>query len=316
LKQEIPTYHAPHYLPGGHLQTIVPALTRKVSMPVHYERERIETSDKDFLDLDWLKNGNKKLLILCHGLEGSSDRPYIMGMARQFFNDLYDVLAWNYRGCSEEINLAPRMYHSGATEDLHFVFNHAAAAYDEVHLIGFSLGGNLVLKYLGEQGSDCKIKRAVAFSVPLDLHDGVTSLDRGINKAYAYRFLRSLRRKILVKHEQFPDLIDVSSLQDIKTIYDFDDTYTSHLHGFHNATDYYYKCSSIHFIESISIPTLIVNAANDPMIGKIAISPRPFPNHDHVTFHLSNKGGHCGFSGYSSKTLWSEKVALSFINEG
>ena len=306
-------YHPPFFLPGGHLQTIVPALTRKVRLPKPYRRERINTPDEDFLDLDWLESGHKKLLILCHGLEGSSDRPYILGMARHFFNHQFDVLAWNFRGCSGEINRAKRMYHSGATDDLAYVIDHAKRRYDELYLIGFSLGGNLSLKYLGEKGANTPIKKAVTFSVPLDLHDGVTLLDQGFNQIYVRRFLNTLKKKVLLKHAQYPDLIDLSPLSDISTVYDFDDTYTSRLHGFHGAADYYYQCSSIRFVQNIMIPTQVINAANDPMIGKIAISKQPFETNENVQFLLSKSGGHCGFSGYNNRVLWSEEMALRFI---
>jgi predicted alpha/beta-fold hydrolase len=302
------------FLPGGHLQTILPALTRKVKPPIPYIRERISTSDGDFLDLDWMQQDQEKLVILSHGLEGSSDRPYIMGMGRFLFRNGFDILAWNFRGCSGEMNRALRMYHSGATDDLSSVVTYAQNYYKRIFLIGFSLGGNLTLKYLGEQGAEAPVERAVTYSVPLDLHDGVTYLDQGFNRLYALRFLKSLKKKVLAKHYQYPRDIDITSLDEIETVYDFDDTYTSWIHGFHGAPDYYYHCSSIRFVENIKIPTLIVNAANDTMIGKIATSEQPFPNHDTVDFMLTRYGGHCGF-GMFEKTYWSEIVALNYLNE-
>src|SRR5690349_18377924 len=159
-------YSPPLFLFSPHLETIFPALLRRVDLK-SYTRERITTPDNDFLDLDWLKQDSHKLVILSHGLEGNSTRPYIKGMAKALFEEGYDILAWNFRGCSEEMNKQLRFYHSGATDDLDVVVKHAAEKkYDEIFLVGFSLGGNLTLKYLGEQASSSKIKKAVAISVP------------------------------------------------------------------------------------------------------------------------------------------------------
>ncbi|MEQ8239911.1 MAG: alpha/beta fold hydrolase, partial [Cyclobacteriaceae bacterium] len=143
-------YQRPKVLFNGHIETIYPALFRKVTLPTLPVRERITTVDDDFLDIDWYRNGKNKVVILQHGLEGSSDRPYILGMARAFLLQSFDVCAWNFRGCSGEVNKAKIFYHSGATYDLENVVNHASKEYDQIFLVGFSLGGNLTLKYLGE----------------------------------------------------------------------------------------------------------------------------------------------------------------------
>jgi uncharacterized protein len=166
------TLRSPFWLPDGHFQSIYPSLFRKIALP--YVRERITTPDDDFLDLDWLcADGlNHRLVILSHGLEGSSTRQYVTGMARLMSENNYDVLAWNYRSCSEELNRQARFYHSGETTDLQLVINHAIAkGYTDICLMGFSLGGNLTLKYVGEQGAGINpvIKKAVVFSVPMDL---------------------------------------------------------------------------------------------------------------------------------------------------
>ncbi|MFT6136116.1 MAG: putative alpha/beta-fold hydrolase [Cyclobacteriaceae bacterium] len=315
INLHLPTYKAPKVLFNGHLQTIVPALTRKIVVPFQYARERIVTPDDDFLDLDWLASDQKKLIILNHGLEGNSSRPYIFGMAVHLFQQGYDVLAWNYRGCSGEMNRAKRMYHSGATDDLDFVIQHASKKYDAISLVGFSLGGNLTLKYLGEQKAATPIKCALTFSVPLDLHDGVKYLDQGLNRLYAKRFLGTLFDKVKQKHTQYPDLIDLDAMKQIKSLFDFDDTYTSKLHGFSGAVDYYTQCSSINFIDTIAIPTLIVNAKNDPMIGRIALQEGIAEGLSKVQFHLEAEGGHCGFSRGQNQPYWSEEVAVRFLNE-
>ena len=189
---------------NGHIETIVPALFRKVK-GIKYQRQRITTPDDDFLDLDWMKcNSNpsqensKKLVIVSHGLEGNTSRSYIHGMVKAFHSKGYDVLAWNFRGCSEEMNKQLRFYHSGETTDLDFVIEHAEKNYNQIHLIGFSLGGNVTLKYLGEKKHNLnpKIKKAVAISVPIDLKSSCMEISKPFNWPYSNRFLRSLKDKI------------------------------------------------------------------------------------------------------------------------
>ncbi|MBL3655261.1 YheT family hydrolase [Fulvivirga sediminis] len=291
---------------------------RKVK-DLHYTRERIPTPDDDFLDLDWVKKENKDLVIISHGLEGSSTRPYIKGMAKAFSEEGFDVLAWNFRGCSEEINKQLRFYHSGATEDLDHVVKHALnEGYTGIHLIGFSLGGNLTLKYVGEQGENInpKVKKAVAFSVPLDLGSSCDTIAQSSNVIYSSRFLKNLKNKIRRKAELMPNQISVAQLNTVKTIRDFDEMFTAPLHGFDNAADYYHQCSSIHFLKHIAIPTLIVNAKNDPFLSDECYPEEELAQHPHVTFEMPERGGHVGFTEFNTeKRYWSEKRALSFINK-
>lgn len=307
-------YTAPLFLFNAHLETIYPSLLRRVGIQP-YRRERIPTVDQDFLDLDWLENNSKKLIIISHGLEGSSHRPYVKGLARAGFAAGYDILAWNFRGCSGEINRQLRFYHSGATEDLHAVVTHALnqRKYTEIYLMGFSLGGNLTLKYAGERTVSEAIKKVVVFSVPLNLQTSCAKISQPANWIYANRFLKSLKNKILLKQVAYPEL-DISPLSQIKTIQTFDDRYTAPLHGFENAAHYYDQCSSIRFVNNITIPTLIINAQNDPFL-----SPECFPVHQlkhHPTIRLETpvRGGHVGFAQFSKSGLyWSEERALHFI---
>ncbi|UII24981.1 alpha/beta fold hydrolase [Fulvivirga maritima] len=317
MKDKI-NYKAPRFYFSPHLETIFPSILRKVK-DVPYERERISTPDDDFLDLDWVKKGNKSLVIISHGLEGSSTRPYIKGMAKVFSEEGFDVLAWNFRGCSEEINKQLRFYHSGATEDLDHVVHHALQqGYTSLYLIGFSLGGNLTLKYVGEQGKNINpaVKKAIAFSVPLDLGSSCDTIAQSSNFIYSSRFLKNLKEKIRRKAELMPNQISVSQLDTVKTIRDFDDMFTAPLHGFTNAADYYNQCSSLHFLKSIAIPTLIVNAKNDPFLSEKCYPVEELANHPQVTFEMPERGGHVGFTEFNSqKRYWSEKRALSFINK-
>jgi uncharacterized protein len=305
-------YKRPSLLFSGHLETIYPALFRTIELP--YKRERIPTPDGDFLDLDWIKNNSKKLVIISHGLEGNSSRAYMKGMAKAFSEKGFDVIAWNFRGCSAEMNKLLRFYHSGATDDLDSVVRHAQRnGYTEIYLIGFSLGGNLTLKYLGERNSSTEITKAVVFSTPLDLHTSCLKISKPGNVIYSARFLKSLKNKIIQKSKLIPGL-DLKGIERIDTLISFDDRYTAPLHGFDSALDYYNKCSSIHFIESITLPTLIVNAQNDPFLSELCYPISEVKNHPWVKFENPQFGGHVGFAQFNKNGLyWSEERALSFL---
>ncbi len=307
------SYRAPAHLRGGHLQTIYPALFRRVPL-ITRDRERLELPDGDFLDLDWAAEGRERLAILSHGLEASSAAPYIQGMAAALRRHGWDVLAWNYRGCSGEQNRLLPFYHSGATEDLHEVVKHALAVHPaaRIDLIGFSLGGNMTLKYLGERPASPRLHRAVAFSVPCDLACSSVRLASRANRFYMERFLRSLRVKLTRKEPLFPGEIDLEGLHEVRNFKQFDDRYTAPLHGFRDAADYWRRASSRPFLPRIGIPALLVNAANDPFLG-----PGCFPHEEAAAsthFHLETpaEGGHVGFAS-AAGDYWSERRALRFL---
>lgn len=309
-------YNPPSILFNRHVETIYPALFRTVDT-ITYNRERIPTPDDDFLDLDWLKSNSEKLVVISHGLEGNTSRAYIKGMAKAFYQNGYDVLTWNYRGCSGELNRQLRFYHSGATEDLDVVLTHAlkTKSYQSVALIGFSLGGNLTLKYLGEKGTSLhpSITKSVAFSVPLDLYKSCLTISQPSNWIYSQRFIKTLKEKVVAKSRLKPEL-DVSGIDKITTLVDFDDNFTAPLHQFKGALDYYERCSSIHFVDKIAVPTLIVNALNDPFLNKDCYSEPALLNHSFVQFENPERGGHVGFALFNQNGLyWSELRALNFI---
>ncbi|QOI98643.1 MAG: alpha/beta fold hydrolase [Flammeovirgaceae bacterium] len=307
-------YSPPIFLFNGHLETIYPALLRKVTLQP-YHRERITTPDNDFLDLDWLKQGSEKLVIISHGLEGNTHRAYIKGMARALFLNGFDVLAWNYRGCSEEMNRQLRFYHSGATDDLAVVINHAVKQqYKAINLVGFSLGGNLTLKYLGEPRKHPDVlRKAIVFSVPLDLHTSCLKISQPSNWIYANRFLVSLKEKVQRKARMMPEL-DSKGLGKIKSLMEFDDVITGPLHGFSNALDYYAQCSSIKFVNGINHPVLIINAKNDPFLSKECYPVNELEHHSKVKFIAPQRGGHVGFAEFNSNGLyWSERQAIAFL---
>ncbi len=309
-------YKPPKILFNPHFETIVPALFRRVKF-IPFQRKRINTPDDDFLDLDWAKQGSNQLVIISHGLEGNSHKPYVRGMAKAFHDQGKDVLAWNYRGCSGEINNQLRFYHSGATDDLEIVINHTLQkGYETINLIGFSLGGNITLKYLGEKANDIpsQIAKAVAISVPLDLHASCLKISQPDNLIYSKRFLRNLKKKIRLKAKKMPDKISARGLNKYKTLMAFDDAYTAPIHGFDNAVEYYTKCSSIYFLDKIKTPTLIINALNDPFLSKECYPIAQLHGNDFVCLETPDNGGHVGFSEFNKKKLyWSEQRALAFI---
>lgn len=307
-------YLPPFFLFNPHLETIFPALLRRVTL-TRYTRERISTPDDDFLDLDWLTGNSERVAIISHGLEGNSSRPYIKGMAKALFDDGYDVLAWNFRGCSEEMNRQLRFYHSGATDDLDTVIRHVARSkkYKSIFLVGFSLGGNITLKYLGERGADCLVSRAVVFSVPMELKTSCEKISRPENWIYSRRFLKSLKNKIIIKARQRKE-IDVTGLAAIQTLSEFDDRYTAPLHGFRDALDYYEQCSSIRFVKDIRIPTLIINTLNDPFLSEPCFPVALLENHPFVNLQVPARGGHVGFAQFNKNGLyWSEQRAVEFL---
>jgi len=312
-------YVKPKILINRHLETIVPGLFRKVkNLPKCY-RMKIDTKDGDFLELDRYLTASKKVVIISHGLEGNSERPYILGAVKKFTDSNWDVIAWNYRGCGTQMNKTEKFYHSGATYDLDVVVEYAATEhYETIALLGFSLGGNLTLKYLGESGADLndKIKATAAFSVPFDLAGCANEIDKSHNFLYSRRFLKSLRRKAREKEKVMPGFMDLSKLAEIDSIWEFDDKFTAPLHGFRDAPDYYARCSAIHFIDSIKIPTLVVNAANDPFLSPSCLDGTKFEPLENVYFEMPKKGGHVGFSDYSnSGSYWSDRRAFDFISE-
>jgi predicted alpha/beta-fold hydrolase len=314
------TLKSPFWLKGAHAQSIFPALFRKVDLS-NPRLERLTLPDDDFLDVDWYVQGDslgdKPLLIVSHGLEGNSQRPYVKGLVKSFLELGVNAMAWNYRSCSGEPNKALRFYHSGATDDLDFVIQHAIQqGAKEIYLAGFSLGGNLTLKWLGEKGENPpkSIRKAVAFSVPLHLSSSSRTLARWDNGIYTSRFLQTLIEKVKEKSARYPLDITPAMLSSIRSLFDFDDVITGPLHGFKDAEDYYEKSSSLYFIDKIRIPTLIINAKNDPFL-----SPECFPESlvstlEHVFLEIPQEGGHCGFypSSYQGQ-LWSEKRAVNWL---
>lgn len=313
-------YCPPWWLPGGHVQTIFPALFRRVRTP-SFTRARLSLPDQDFLLLDSLRACRRRsvtVVVLSHGLEGHSGRAYMRGMALACIAVGWDVCARNFRACGGEMNLSPAMYHSGQTDDLHRVVLHClAGGYRRILLVGFSMGGNQILKYLGEDpaGVPEEVRGAVVFSVPCHLAGAARVLDLPRNALYMRHFLGTLREKVRQKHALYPDLYPLDGLETIRTFAEFDRRYTAPAHGFASAEDYWEKASSLPHLGGIRVPTLLVNAANDPFL-----SPACFPSalarkNPHLTLEIPPQGGHVGFTPRAGgREYWSETRAVDFFS--
>ncbi|MCX8492467.1 MAG: alpha/beta fold hydrolase [Cyclobacteriaceae bacterium] len=312
------SYKKPFYYWNGHWETIVPSMFRKID-GVTYQRERLELPDGDFVDLDELKQDSSKLVIITHGLEGNSNRHYAKGMAKYFFQNGWDAIAWNCRGCSGHTNRLPRFYHHGATEDLAAVVQHALdrKRYKTIVLIGFSMGGSMTLKYLGERGIevDPTLKTAVVFSVPCDLGASASELDKTSRKFYLNRFLKKLSVKIKAKSQRFPKMIDAEGFDQIKSFREFDNRYTAPLHGFKNADDFYEKASCGPYLIHIKKPVLIVNSWSDPFLPLACFPIDIAKSHEYVHLETPKHGGHTAFSLIGKKENWMELRALEFISQ-
>jgi len=307
-----------NWLRIGHIETVYPAMFRHFK-DVHYQRERIDTPDDDFLDLDWIKGGFQNLVIISHGLEGSSERQYVKSCARYFHQHGFDVLAWNYRSCSGEMNKQLRLYHHGVTDDLETVVNHCVdhGKYKNMVLVGFSMGGSTTLKYLGEAGITYPkhIVAAATFSVPCNLWDSALELTNTTNYFYRRRFLKKMIQKIKDKHKLYPDQIDISGIDAIDSFGVFDERYTAPLHGFRNARHFYTTSSSDMHYHSIRVPCLIVNAKNDPLLGEKCYPYDLCKENKFVHLETPKTGGHVGFTLMGKKHNWMDFRAHQFISK-
>ncbi|UTD54813.1 hydrolase [Halomonas sp. MS1] len=304
LSSPMPPFRSSRWLPGGHLQTLYSPLWR-TSPQLQRRRERMTLQDGDFIDLDWYgpEGESANCVLLLHGLTGSSSSLYILGQQQALAARGWQSVAVNWRGCSGEPNHRARGYHSGASEDLADVVKQLTLRYPNklFAAIGYSLGGNVLLKYLGEEGSNTPLKAAV--SVPFRLDHCADRISKGFSRIYQARFLRDLRQYVEHKQQAFvrqerreelARLAALEALQGMKTFWDFDGRVTAPLHGFESADDYYHRCSSAFFVEHLRIPTLIVHALDDPFIY-----PQSVPNAEtlpsYVTLELHASGGHVGF---------------------
>lgn len=268
--------------------------------PTHIER--LHTPDGDFLDIHHLDaSTGTPLLLLLHGLEGSIRSHYIQGLLGEASRRSWRAAVLVFRSCGGELNHTRRFYHSGETTDLAFTLDHLAASYPESPIIvtGVSLGGNVLLKFLGEQGpaASRRIRAAAAVSVPYDLSRSARHIDKGFAKVYQRSFIRSLQSKALAKLERFPDLADREKLQSARTMHDFDNCLTAPLHGFRDAEDYYARSSSLNWLDTISVDTLLLNSRDDPFLPPRILDDVRMKAKSNPALHLefTEHGGHVGF---------------------
>lgn len=300
---------------NGHINTIFPTYFRKVT--VEYERERINLEDKDFLDFDWIKKNNKKLLILCHGLEGSSNSHYIKAFAKYFSEMAWDILALNYRFCSGEINRDAKYYVSGKGDEIDIALS-LAKEYEEIVFAGFSLGANKILHYMGSTENKIdKIKGAFVVSPPCDLYGSSIMMNNGINKIYANFFLKQLKEKIVIKQKKYPNIfkdknISIEQALKAKTLIDFDNEFTAKINGCRDAFEYYSKNSSLYCLNKIDRPCHIVTALDDPMMSKTCYPIDAVKKNKNLTLNTPKFGGHVSYASVS-KEYWLEKYAYEYI---
>lgn len=285
------------WLPNPHLQTIWPVLCRRSIKNLKIERERFELPDGDFVDIDWVRNQTSgPLVLILHGLEGSIESHYAKGMLKTISENGWRGAFMHFRGCSGEPNRLPRSYHSGETEDVQYIVEQLIDREPglEIAAIGFSLGGNVLLKWLGETKQSNPLKAAIAISVPFELQKAASYICNGFSKFYQWYFIRCLRESFSRKMRTTPVPLDSSVLTGVNTMYEFDNRITAPLHGFANVDEYYNTSSSRQYLIDIHVPTLLVQAKDDPFMPETVI-PAPSELSPYVHLEVSETGGHVGF---------------------
>ncbi len=319
-------YRAPPWLPGGHAQTIYPFLLPRPS--VSYRRERVHTADGDFWDFDWLDGPRPPglddptpLVVLFHGLEGGSGSHY----ARALMVHLA-ALGWrgvvpHFRGCSGELNRTPRAYHSGDHEEIAALLAavRERAPNAPLYVIGVSLGGSALLNWLGREGTraNAQVRAAAAVSAPLDLMAAGMAIDRGFNRIYSWHFLETLKPKSMTMAQRFPGILDASRIRSARSLYAFDDVVTAPLHGFAGTQDYWSRASSKPWLTGVRVPTLVLNARNDPFVPAASLPDAAMVSGD-VALEQPASGGHVGFlSGpFPGHLQWLPGRLLQFLQHG
>ncbi len=317
-------YQPPFLYRNTYFNTIYTALWRPL-FELKYDRERVELPNGDFIDLDWSRVDSDNLLLCVHGLEGNARKPYMRAMMH-YFNQSHDELSgwdtvgFNLRSCSGEDNRLLGGYHSGNTDDLNYVIDKIIATqiYKKIAIIGFSIGGNIVLKYAGEKGDSIHpiISHVIGFSVPSELKSCSMEFEKPKNWIYLQQFLLSLKPKARNKAQKFPGSFDLKKALAARNFREFDSAYTGPINGFKDCFDYWEKASCLPLLKNITIPTLLINAKDDTFLA-----PECFPYELAKTqpnFHLeiTAKGGHLGFMAPDNEGyLWTERRAWDFVNE-
>lgn len=314
-------FEPPGWASGPHAQTLL-ARALRPEPDISYRRERFDTPDGDFLDVDWgpEPKPDAPMVLVIHGLEGSSRRRYVRSLGSELVTRGVQPVAMNLRGCSGEVNRALRFYHSGETSDPAWLLNELRRRFPErpLGVAGFSLGGNMALKMLGERddGGRGLVQAAAAMSVPYDLAAGCDLLEESLmGRAYSQYFLRSLRRKVAGKREDLAAHVDVVAAAKARTIRDFDDIVTAPVNGFRDASEYYARCSSNRFLAGITVPTLLVHAVDDPFLPAAAIPRAEAETNPSIKLVVHEHGGHVGFleGSFRRPRFWGEEACASFL---
>ena len=312
-------YHAPGWLPGGHAQTIWPVLIKAAPPPL--VRERWDTPDGDFLDVDRLPGpADAPLVILFHGLEGSARSHYAASLLHALAARRWQGAVVHFRGCGGEANRLPRAYHSGDADEIDWLLRRFAEVHPRIprYAAGVSLGGNALLKWLGtrEDSAAGLLRAAAAVSAPVDLAGAGHALGRGFNRIYTRHFLVTLKPSALERLQRHPGLYDAARLRAARNLHDFDDLVTAPLHGFRNVADYWERASSRPHLGGIRVPTLLLNALNDPFLPARFL-PGPAEVSSHVQRCFPAQGGHVGFvsGSFPGRLDWLPQKLLQFFDQ-
>jgi predicted alpha/beta-fold hydrolase len=303
------------WLRSPHLQTLWPVFFKK-RHPLELTAEQVELDDGDFIDLRWSKKTSDKTVLVLHGLEGSLESHYVNGIIFQLEQSGYKPVLMHFRGCGGSMNRLARAYHSGETGDVATIVEHIKNKTGEYPFaaIGFSLGGNVLLKWLGESGESNPLHKAVAVSVPFRLHDAAKRLEKGISRIYREHLLDSLKKTYIEKFKNITSPLNID-VQQLKSFWDYDDKVTAPLHGFAGAQDYYDQCSSRQFLQHIKVPTRIIHSSDDPFMFDETVPDREELSRS-IDFLLTAHGGHVGFisgTGPASLYSWSEQKIIEFL---
>lgn len=312
------------WLPNRHAQTVWRRLAGRLAA-VSYRRERLETPDGDFVDLDWVEGGSAMdalpLVVVLHGLEGSARAQYVLGVLSCAVGRGWAGVAMNFRSCSGELNRQRRFYHSGETGDLDFVVTTLAARQPgrPTALVGFSLGGNVLLKWMGERGGGVvdQVRAAVAVSVPYDLGEAAHRVDHGVGRVYGQVFLRTLKAKALAKTARFPGMVDPRVVKRISSFAQFDELVTAPIHGFTGARDYWSRSSAIPGLSAIRRPALLLSACDDPFLSSASLPREAVGRSPYLEADFVERGGHVGFVGGAcpwAPSYWADHRAVAFLD--
>jgi predicted alpha/beta-fold hydrolase len=300
---------------NGHFSTIYAARVKQFYAP-NYQREKLELLDGDFLTVDYKLKSKEKAVIICHGLEGNSQRTYVNSCADYFLKKDFSVFAWNNRSCGGEMNRLPRLYHHATIEDLDAVVQFALSIeIKEVYLIGFSMGGAQVMNYFGRISEiNLRVKAGVAVSVPVEVKASAESLKKGFNQVYMKNFVIDITKKLKVKSEQFPELMDWNKIKNINNFDYLDDNFTAPIHGFTDKEDYYYNVSPARSIEKINKPVLVLNALDDPFLGEGCFPVKLAEKNSFIHLETPKYGGHCAYPMRNSVYSYADIRAFEFFN--